>query len=85
MVIKKEDYFKRYVGNIDPRRTSSYKKSGLDMKKYSVKPTNYSGLFKIIRKKPYPDTTGYLMNGKVHATKNKLDRRTKSTTQSWEK
>lgn len=84
MAIKKADYLKRYVGNIDSRRTATYKANGVDLKKYSVVATAYPGLKKLVRKQPYRDTTGYLANGKVHAAKSRGDRKTKST-QAWEK
>lgn len=82
--ISKQNYMGRYVGNIDPRRTSTFKSKGLDMKKYSVEPTNYPGLSKIVRKLPHRDITGYIMNGNVHASKTSLDRSRKSKKQSWE-
>ncbi len=84
MAIKKSAYINKYVGNVDPRRTVSYKKNGLDPKKYSVVPTAYSGLSKIVRKQPYRDTTGYIKDGKVHASKSKADSKRKSTLQFWE-
>lgn len=81
--INKDAYLKRYVGNVDPRRTLSYKKNGLDSKKYSIVATSYPGLSKIVRKQPYRDTTGYLKAGKVHAAKSKGDSKRKSS-QFWE-
>lgn len=84
MTIKKADYMKRYVGNVDSRRTATYKSKGVDLKKYSVVATAYPGLKKLVRKQPYRDTTGYIANGNVHAAKTRGDSRTKST-QSWEK
>lgn len=82
--IKESAYINRYVGNVDPRRTASYQKNGLDSKKYSVVPTAYPGLSKIVRKQPYRDITGYIKAGKVHAAKSKGDSKRKSS-QSWEK
>lgn len=84
MVLKKSEYVKKYVGNVDPRRTNSFVTKGVDMKKYTIKSSVYPGLFKLIRKRPYNDITGYIMNGKVRAAKNKLDRKKKSKTQKWE-
>lgn len=84
MPIKKADYLKRYVGNVDSRRTATYKAKGIDLKKYAVVSTAYPGLKKLVRKQPYRDTTGYLANGKIHATKTGSDSKKKST-QSWEK
>lgn len=85
MSIKKEAYIKRYVGNVDPRRTAAYKSNGgVDPKKYVIVPTAYAGLSKIVRKQPYRDTTGYLKSGKVHAAKSKGDSKRKSSTQKWE-
>lgn len=82
--IKKDAYIKRYVGNVDPRRTAAYKSNGgLDPKKYAVVPTSYPGLSKIVRKQPYRDITGYLKAGKVHAAKSKGDSKRKSS-QFWE-
>lgn len=81
--IKESSYINRYVGNVDPRRTNSFKKNGLDPKKYSIVPTPYKGLSKIVRKQPFRDTTGYIKNGNIHASKTKTDSKRKSS-QPWE-
>lgn len=84
-ILPEKTYMKKYVGNVHPTRTASYKKNGINMKTHSIEPTNYTGLFKIVKKQPHRDITGYLKNGKIHATKTFLDRAVKSKKQSWEK
>lgn len=84
-ILPESTYMKKYVGNVHKTRTESYKKNGINMKTYSIKPTNYRGLFKIIKKQPHKDITGYIKNGNVHSSKTFLDRAAKSKKQSWEK
>jgi len=84
-VLKEATYFKKYIGSYDSRRTTNYLNSGIDSKKYTVKPTAYPGISKIMRKSPHLDTTGYLVNNRIHRTKNNIDTSIKSAKQSWEK
>jgi len=83
-VLSEATYMKKYVGNINSARTKAYKENGLDMKKYSIVKTPYLGLFKIVKKQPHRDITGYLKAGNVHSAKNIGDRKKGSKKQSWE-
>lgn len=84
MVLARKTYRKKYIGNENSRRTQAYQNKGIDPAKYIVKPSPYTGISKIIRKKPHRDITGYLINGRVHSAKNRTDSSKKSKAQSWE-
>ena len=76
---KRKVYMEIYVGNPDRRR----KLPSPDSKTHFVESTRYYDLYKIIDKKSR-NITGYVTNGRVHATKTSLNRLRKSK-QSWEK
>lgn len=84
MILKRETYIKKYIGSINQSRTNNYKKIGLDKTKYSIKTTGLHGIRRIVNKK-FQDTTGYLVQGNIHYSKNNIDRALKSSKQSWER
>ena len=81
MVLSKETYLKKYVGRVNTRLTNAYKKRGNTVAKGQTIVKKYGNVFAIKRGN---DNVGYLVDNKVHASKTKGDRRTKSS-QKWEK
>lgn len=83
-ILNETTYIKKYVGSYDKVKSEKLNKKGIDFKKYTLKPTHYIGIAKIVRKSPHSDVTGYLINGKVYRAKNNIDRSLKSKKQAWE-
>jgi hypothetical protein len=81
MVLSKETYMKKYIGKINSRLTTAYKKRGNTISKNNTLVKKYSNIFAI---KNGNDTVGYLVDNNIHSTKTKYDRNKKSH-QKWEK
>lgn len=80
MVLSKQTYIKKYVGKENKRLTKAYVKRGRVISSHQTLIAKYSGLSVL---KSGTDTVGYMIDGKIHSTKTKADRRRKSS-QSWE-
>jgi len=80
MVLSKQTYIKKYVGKENKRLTKAYVKRGRIIPNHQTLIVKYTGVSAL---KSGRDTVGYLIDGKIHSTRTKADRRTKSS-QSWE-
>lgn len=87
MKLTKERYIKKYVGNVNKRRTAKFKKSGKFSKNQRLSATSYNGIFKI---KNGNDVNGYLCINcihpgiSIHNTKGKFDTSRINLNQKWE-
>ena len=81
MILSKKTYVKKYVGKVNNRLTNSYNKRGNTVSKGQKIVKKYDNIFAIKRGN---DIVGYLVDGKIHASKTKGDRK-KTSAQKWEK
>ena len=76
MVLSKQTYIKKYVGKENKRLTKAYVKNGRAISSNLTLIAKYSGLSVL---KSGTDIVGYMINGKIHSTRTKADRRRKSS------
>jgi len=74
MPLTKKEYVSRYVGKVDRRRTSAYKKRGDKVNKSQSLVKKYPGVYAI---KNGSDTTGYLI--RKYSVSNSIKRNPRST------
>jgi hypothetical protein len=80
--LSKKSYIEKYIGKKNAVRTATLQNKGIDMKKYSIKPTAKVGIKKIVFKKGN-DTTGYIIKNEVFTPKSKYDRSHKTSKEPW--